>query len=299
MCWPSDGTSPIDGSTPSMTTGGIRARSGPAGESDIPPAIARRELRVVRGTRRPSSCARRRCRPIRAARRPRPRSTCAKSRFDGGVQRARCSTRRRWCESASSSISSGRSSTSRAEARPLARVLDAEKTLAAVAGAERAVRCDRGVAGAAARRAACPVAGVVGRRAHPFAERVEQRNVQRRAVPGRRARQQGGENTGVARTSRRRYRRPRCRPSPARPGVPVIDSRPDLALHQQVVGLLRRRTARTTRSRRRCRRPDADAARAASAARRRAVPRRRARGSARRRRRSRAAGRGRSRAAGA
>ena len=99
-------------------------------------------------------------------------------------------------------------------------------TVLAVAGGERAVRIDRGVAGAGARRRRRAVERVVQRIAHPLDERFEHRDVEVLAAAGLLPLQQRRQDARYRRTCRRRCRRSTARPCWASSSVPVIDTKP-------------------------------------------------------------------------
>ena len=103
-----------------------------------------------------------------------------------------------------------------AERCPLALVLQAQHHGLAVAGRERAVGVDRGVAGAGARRRRRAVEGVVQRVAHPLGQRLEHRDVDALAAAGLSALQQRRQDVACTRTCRRRCRRSTGRPCTAR-----------------------------------------------------------------------------------
>ena len=294
---PSAGTAPITGSTPSMRTGGSSARSGRPAMPISRQRSRRGQLRMLEEARRPSSSARTRCRPLRAA-----RSTSAVGQAariaDSIAACERGAMLRRaagWCGSARRRASSGRSEHVGAEARPLARVLDRRGRPARRRrrGTGRTGAIDAWF-GAAARRRRAAVRRVVRRRAHPLAERVEERHVERRAVAGRaraRAARSGCPSTAYMPAAMsatemptllgvglgagdRDAGRPRSAPAGRTPSCSAYG--PDDAV-------ARHRADDEARM----------ASRAASAATCRADRRRRAPGSARRRRRARAGGRAR------
>ncbi len=84
-----------------------------------------------------------------------------------------------------------------AEDDPLALVLQPEHHDLAVACGKRAVRIDRRVRRASARRRRLPVVRVVQRKAHPLDHALQHRHVDRLAAAGRRALDQRGEDVGV------------------------------------------------------------------------------------------------------
>ncbi len=104
-----------------------------------------------------------------------------------------------------------------AKALELPLVLNRQEHRAAVARPERAVGNDGGVVRAGALRRFAAVGGEIGREAHPLAERFEHGDVERRTPrpPPGAGRAPRGSRT--ARTCRRRYRPPRCRPWRAGP----------------------------------------------------------------------------------
>ena len=107
-------------------------------------------------------------------------------------------------------------STSRAEGRPLALVLQAQHHDLAVAGGKRPVGVDGRVRGARARRRRRAVVGVVQRIAHPLDHALQHRHVDARRR-GRSARAAAARRgCCCTRTCRRRCRRSSSRPSPAR-----------------------------------------------------------------------------------
>ena len=130
-----------------------------------------------------------------------------------------------------------------AEAGPLARVLNADHHLTAVAGPERSVRCDRRVIGPAPGRRRSAVPRIVRRGLHPFAQRVEQRHVHGCPAAGRRAGEERGQDAGV-----RVHAGGDIRDGNASLGGmffgPGDGKQSDLALNQQVVRLLVRIGAR-------------------------------------------------------
>ncbi len=125
-----------------------------------------------------------------------------------------------------------------AEARELGLVLHGEEYGLAAARAVGAVRGDGGVECARARRRAAAVVGEVGGKAHPFAQRLEHGDVQGRAFASLRAAHQRGEDggEGVHAGGDVGHRDARLRRCIWRAGD---RKQPRLALHQQVVGLLR------------------------------------------------------------
>src|SRR6185369_5572576 len=84
-----------------------------------------------------------------------------------------------------------------AEADPLALVLQAQHHRRAVAGRERAVRVDGGVARARAGRRRGAFKRIVERVARPFGQRLQHRYVDALALAGLATLQQGGEDAAV------------------------------------------------------------------------------------------------------
>ena len=210
----------------SQLPGGSMAGSGPAGDLDLAPAVARLQLRVLpdvvhRVDARVGDL--RRFEPLDHLRRGQRGEGLDDQRTQLVARRRRASRCRR---SAGRVASPGWRSTVVAEGDPFALVLQAQHHPAAVAGRERAVGIDRRVAGAGARRRRRAVEGVVERVARPLGQRLRASRC-RCAGRGRSGRAAAAPpGCWCRRTCRRRCRRSRGPPCTARRRVPVTETKP-------------------------------------------------------------------------
>ena len=226
LCSPSAGTAPILAANASEPAGGSSAGTGPAGVSTSRQRSRAAQLRVGPepvhvvdarvgdpGRVEPAPPPR----PPSARRSPRRSRPSAPPGWRRGGRSSRSARRRR--APAARSTSRQNAAHSRSFCSPSITV---PPSPAGNGPYGKMVAWDAPVRGG--RRRA--LEGVVEREAHPLAQRLEHRDLDA-AARGRCARAAAARpGCRCRRTCRPRCRRWRCRPSPARPGVPVTERKP-------------------------------------------------------------------------